>query len=174
LRVNDWYFQGWERRLDANGKKRFVYTGEYYSFPGGTKALKKPTAMMAAALVALYLVLAFFPPAGGMWRIAAIPQLLVIIPLIYLGMGAVCLVRAPEKMTYRDYHSSWLRLTKSLWGCVVAFGAMAAVELVFLVLYGGETPILPELIYWLGQLAALALSVCFLRFVKKHPCSQSI
>jgi hypothetical protein len=172
--MNDWYFRGWERRLDADGKKRFVYTGEYYCFPGGIQTLKKPVAVLSAALVALYLVLAFFPPAGGMWHIAAIPQLLVIIPLIYLGMGAVCFVRGPEKMTYRDYRGSWLRLKWSLWGCVVAFGAMAAVELVFLVLYGAQTPILPELVYWLGQLLALALSIFFLRFVKKHPCSQSV
>lgn len=174
MKARDWYFRGWERQPDGQGKTKLVYVGEYYRFPGGVKRPKIVCGALTAALTALYLIVALRPTAGGMWHIAAIPQLLALIPLIYLIMGAVCLAFAPEKLTYRDYHASWRRISRSAVGCVVITGAMAAVELVYIFMsIGGQTALGPEFIYLLGELGCLALSLCLLLFVKKHPCSQS-
>lgn len=174
MKIRDWYFRGWENQTDGQGKKRLVYVGEYYSFPGGTKALKAPCGALTAALTVLYLVVALFPSAGGMWHVAAIPQLLTLIPLIYLIMGAVCLARAPERLTYRDYHASWRRLGRSAIGCAVTTGAMVAVELVYIFLsIDTQAAIWPELLYLLGELGCAAISGGLLWFIKKHPCSQS-
>ncbi len=175
MRIRDWYFQGWERQVDANGQKQFHYTGEYYSFPGGTKALKGPCGAMTAALTVLYLIIAFLPSAGGMWRIAAIPQLITIVPLLYLIMGTICLLRAPERLTYRDYHTSWRRMKGASVCCVITTGAMVIVEIVFLCLGMSEVGTIGrEILYLLGELGCLALSALLVWFIRKHPCSQSV
>lgn len=174
MRVNDWYFRGWEKTPDEKGKYHLVYTGEYYTIPGTVKAVKAPIIGLVAALIALYLVVALCPTVGGMWRMAAIPQLLTIIPLIYLGMGAVCLARAPERMTFRDYYSSFHRLEKAALFAAITTGAMALGQVVFLLLYGGSALWGRELVYLLGELCLVGLSVSLIHFLKKHPCSQSV
>lgn len=174
MKIRDWYFQGWERREDEAGKKAFVYTGEYYTFPGGLRPLKAPAVGMAAALTALYLLAALFPAAGGMWRVAAIPQLLEIIPLVYLVIGAVCLLRAREPLTFRDLYASWRRMERaSLWS--LGFTAlMVLAELVFLFLAAASVSLPRELLYLLGELCCAALSFALYRFLKRHPYIPSV
>lgn len=171
MRIRDWYFQGWERRTDENGKNVLVYTGEYYTFPGGATS-KKPVLIMAAALTAAYLAAALLPQEGGMWHYAAIPQLLELIPIIYLFMGAVRLIRTKEPFTFRDWYASWRRIGHSAGWSIVFTAAMAATELAFLIAVGAER-LLPELTYLLGEIICVALSVLLFRYIKNHPCSGS-
>ncbi len=173
MRIRDWYFQGWERRKDESGKTVFVYTGEYYSFSGGTGTVKKPCALLAAALIVLYLVTALFPSPGGMWHYAAIPQLIEIIPLIYLAMGTVCLLRAGDRLTFRDHHAAWRRVEYASVGSAVFTVLMVAAELAFL--FTAEDKSLPrELLYLLCEIGCAALSIALIRFVRSHPCIQTI
>lgn len=171
MRIRDWYFQGWERRPDENGKSRLVYTGERYSFPGGIGSVRGPAAAMTAGAAVLYLAAALFPPAGGMWRIAAISQLLEILPLVYLVMGLVCLFRAREPMTFRDHYASWRRMERaSLFSAVLA-AVMTGTELVFLILHGGDAPSLPRELLFLAEAAGCAaVSILLWHFIRKHPC----
>lgn len=167
MRVRDWYFQGWER--GANGELH--YTGEYYALPEG-----KPRAAvlgLGGGLVALYLLTAFFPSEGGMWRIAAIPQLLELIPLIYLVMGGVRLARAKGPMTYRDWYASWRRIrTSAAWSLGIT-AAMAAAELAFI--FAADKPAVGQELFYLSRvLGCAALSLFLWRYVNAHPCSQSV
>ena len=172
MRIRDWYFQGWERREDENGKLRFVYTGEVYRFPGGMAAVRKFAVLFAAALIALYALVALNPSAGGMWHWAAVPQLLEIIPLVYLLIGAVCLLRAKEPLTYRDYHASWQRMRyAALWS--VCFSAlMVAAEIAYFFAVP-EARFADEILYFLGELALTALSLVLARYINKHPAAAS-
>lgn len=174
MRTRDWYFQGWERRTDENGKSRFVYTGEYYSFPGGIGKTRTPVLCLTAVLTALFLLVALLPSAGGMWHYAAISQLLEIIPLIYLVMGTVCLLRAKEPLTFRDYHASWQRIRVSACWSVGFTAIMVLTELAYLFL-AAESNFFPnEALYFLGELGCLALSILLIIYIKKHPCIPSV
>ena len=172
MRIRDWYFQGWERRVDDDGKKTFVYTGEYYGFPGGAKPLKIPAAVLIAALLGMYLLVAFLPSPGGMWHYAAPPQLIEILPLVYLAIGAVQFLRAPERMTYRAFHTSWLRIKRaSLWSLILT-GCMVLAEIIYLFAVP-EAELSRELLYLLGELACAALSAALCLFVRRHPYTQT-
>lgn len=173
MRTRDWYFQGWERRTDENGKRCFVYTGEYYRFPGGVGKTRIPAVCLTAALCALFLLVALLPSAGGMWHLAAVPQLLEIIPLIYLVIGAVCLLRAKEPLTFRDYYASWRRMCISAYWSAGFTALMVLAELAYL-FFVAESVYLPgEALYLLGELGCLALSTLLIRYIKNHPCISS-
>ena len=171
MKIRDWYFQGWERREDENGKKALVYTGEYYSFPRGA-SVKPPAGIMAASLTAVYLFVALLPPEGGMWHYAAIPQLLELIPILYLIMGAARLLRVRDPMTFRDWYASWRRMKHASAWSVGFTAAMVLAEIAFLAFVGAEK-ILPELAYLLGELICAALSVSLFRYIDRHPFSVS-
>ena len=171
MRARDWYFQGWERREDETGKKILVYTGEYYELPEGKAKLI--TGVMTGALACVYLSAALFPSEGGMWHIAAIPQLVEMIPLIYLVLGFLCLCAAKQPMTFRAYYSSWRRMkTASVWSAAFTAG-MCIVEIVYPFI--AESPaLLPEL-WFLARLAAcLALSVGLVFYFRSHTCPQIV
>ena len=167
MKTRDWYFQGWER--GADGELR--YTGEYYSLLDGRP--KAVTSCLSGALCVLYLLTAFFPSEGGMWRIAAIPQLLELIPLIYLVMGAVRLLRAESPMTFRDWYASWRRMKTSAAWSLGFTAVMALAEVAFL--FVAEKPgIGRELFYLARILGCAALSLGLYRFMSTHPCTQSV
>ncbi len=172
MRVRDWYFQGWERQTDESGKTRFVYTGEHYSFPGGIAPVRRRTACLGAALTALYLPVALLPSEGGMWRYAAIPQLLEIIPLIYLLMGVVCFMRAKEPLTFRDYYASWRRVKIAAYWSAGFTVLMALTELCYF--FVAENVYLPgEALFFLGELGCAALSILLAVYIKSHPATPS-
>ena len=172
MRIRDWYFQGWERRETA-GKSVLVYTGETYSFPGGLRPHQRRTAFLTAALVLVYLGAALLPSPGGMWHYAAVPQLLELIPLIYLVMGLVRLLLAKVPFTYRDWYASWRRMKHAAAWSLGAAALMAAVEIVYL-LFAAEDPSLPrELLYLLEALVCAALSFALFCYIRKHPCITS-
>ncbi len=171
MKIRNWYFQGWERRSGEDGKTAFVYTGEYYRLQEG---FRPRVLMLAALLVVLYLLAALLPSPGGLWRIAAIPQLLEIIPLVYLVIGAVCIVRSRGDMTFRDWYASWRRMEKSALWSVVFSGLMVCAEIVYCFLYAGEYALPRELLFLLNVLCCLAVSAILFKYIRKHPCTQSV
>ncbi len=170
MRIRNWYFQGWERRTGENGKSVFVYTGEYYEVQEGAR----PRVLaLAALLVVLYLPAALLPSPGGLWRVAAIPQLLEIIPLIYLVIGGVCLLRSRGDMTFRDWYASWRRMEKSAMWSILFSCLMVCVEAVYLVLFTGEYILQRELLFLLNVLCCSAVSAVLFEYIRRHPCKQS-
>ena len=171
MKVRDWYFQGWERREDAKGRAAFVYTGEYYSFPAKLKRPKLTAALYTAAVAACYCLAAFSRADGAMWRIAAVPQLLDLIPLIYLVLGAVCLIAAKQPMTFRAWYTSWRRLRSAALWCAVLAAGMAAVQLVYIVMNGAYTPL--EFGYLAASLASGLSAYLLRRRMTANPCDQT-
>ena len=169
MRIRDWYFQGWERRTDENGRKQFVYTGEVYTFPGDLKRFRSICAGLIEALIALYLLVALLPSEGGMWHYAAIPQLLEPLPLIYLLMGLVCLFRAKEPLTFRDWYASWRRLKYASIAGTVITACMALVELAYMLFEADVLSLPGEPLYLLGTFGCTALSAALWRVVLRNP-----
>lgn len=172
MRVRDWYFQGWERSTGENGKTEFVYTGEYYTLPGRPARTKAVCVGLAAALVAVYTVVALRPSAGGMWHIAAIPQLLELIPLIYLVLGAANLLLAAQPMTFRGWYSSWRRMRGAAFWSLGITSVMAAAELVYILAFR-EGALPQELLYLAGVLCCAGLSLALVEYIRRNPCSAS-
>ena len=172
MRIRDWYFQGWERRTDENGRSTLVYTGEYYALPGGMKTARSVCVPLSLAVVAAYLILALNPSPGGMWRIAALSQLPEIIPLIYMLMGLVKLLTVKEPMTYRDWRASWRRLGIAAIASAALTACMVLTELAYIVMYA-RGAVLPELPFFLTELGCFALSLSLAVYIRTHPCTQS-
>ncbi|MCD7768882.1 MAG: hypothetical protein LUH36_02010 [Oscillospiraceae bacterium] len=175
MKMSKWYFQGWEKRKDQNGKTEYVYVGEHYTLPHGLKQAKLVSGLLTGGAVIAYVLTAFFPSAGGMWRPAAPAQLLVIVPLLYLCIGTVnLLLQKEERLTYRDWYSSWRRMTRSsLWAVLLA-AAMAVVELVYIVAFSGGEALGEELLYLLRQLICVGLLAAQRIYIQKNPCAQSM
>ena len=173
MRIRDWYFQGWERRTGENGRSVLVYTGEVYSFPRGLRAARAICLPLSLAIIAAYLILALNPSPGGMWRIAAVPQLLEIIPLIYLGMGLMRLLLVKEPLTYRDWYASWRRLGQSAIASAVLTACMTLAEIVYILLYARDR-VGQELPYLLPELGCFLLSYALAVYIRKHPCTPSV
>ncbi|MCD8322680.1 MAG: hypothetical protein LUC89_07350 [Oscillospiraceae bacterium] len=174
MRMNQWYFQGWEKRKTENGKTDFVYVGEYYTLPHGLRQAKLVTGLLTAGAVIFYVLTAFFPSAGGMWRPAAPAQLLVIVPLLYLCIGLVnLLLQKEERLTYRDWYSSCRRMKRaSLWAVILS-AAMVVVELVYIVAFRDGSPLGAELLYLLRQVVCLGLLAALWTYIRKNPCEQT-
>ena len=113
------------------------------------------------------------PTAGGMWHIAAIPQLLELIPLIYLVMGLVRLWLAKEPLTFRDWYASWRRLGVTATVSAVLTAGMTLAEIVFILFFSG-CAVGAEIPYLLAEIACFALSLALAVHVKKHPCTPSV
>ena len=173
MRIRDWYFRGWERRETPGGKTELVYTGETYSFPGGIRAARIRCLLLALPLVALYAAVALLPSPGGMWRAAAIPQLLELIPVIYLIMGLIRLLSAKEPMTYRDWYASWRRLGAAAAASAVFTAGMVLAELVYIVWHAAGA-VGAEILYLLAELACFGLSLALAIHCRKHPCVSSV
>lgn len=121
--------------------------------------------------MALYIITAVFPSEGGMWRIAAIPQLLALIPVIYLLAGVICLARAAQPMTFRDWYASWRRIrTSSAWSLGFT-AAMVLAELLWL-FTAEEIRWGQELGYLVCTIGCAALSCFLYRYITSHPCRQ--
>ena len=171
-RLNGWYMRSWQRVARSDGKGfDFEYVGELYGFARPTEQVKRLKRLLLVgyvALVAVYLLAALVPSAGAMWRWVGLPQMLTLIPLIYLGMSVVRLMLCGEKFPYRDYHAGFLRLKKSCVASLVLLSATLLSELIFTVLYaenaGRELPFVAELALCIGLCAA------GLAAAKRFPC----
>ena len=98
------------------------------------------------------------------------------IPLLYLVLGLVCLLRAPERLTYRDRHASWRRMLHAAFWSAGFTGLMVLAELAYLILYAKAAGASPgrEGLYLLGELACLGLSVGLGVFLRKTACIPTV
>ena len=173
MRTREWYFHGWELRRTPDGKSKYVYTAEYYHFPGGMRRARLHLALPTAGLLLLFWLVACHPAEGGMWRPSAIPQLLELIPLLYLVIGLVCCFCVKEPMTFRAWYSSLQCVKKSaLFSCLFT-GAMAVLEIIYLLAVAEKPHLLRELLYLLGQLGCAAFSLYMALYLRRHPCAQT-
>lgn len=93
-------------------RKRLIYTGEYYTFGLEKKkrAVVKATMLFMIFLLLVVYVLTFSLTQPAAPRIFVAVGMLIVIPLMYLLIGAGYLVPAGEKLTYRAYRGSVVRV----------------------------------------------------------------
>lgn len=171
----NWWLEGWkyEETLGPNGsrRKKLVYSGEYYTFGFAGKrlaALKAAATALTVFLLAGY-GLAFLYAQTAMPRIFVGACMLIVIPLMYLLIGVGCLMPVGEKLTYRDYRGSVIRIR---WTSLTIAG-LALVGLLgeagYLLLAGGER--LPRELWWLAGIGITFLCALALALLerKHHP-----
>lgn len=112
------FFDGYqaEETQDGKRKKRLVYRGEYYGFPGGPaegRRVKVTCTLLIVLSAGLNLCNQFYPSYGGMDRCVAIPSLLSLIPMIFLMIGLINLLITKDKWEIRMVYAGHRRLRRS-------------------------------------------------------------
>jgi hypothetical protein len=142
MRKQHWYLRGWEYRESPDGGDgrdggrgggRLVYTGEMYTFRRTEKelrSLKIRTLLCFVAVACAYAAVALNESFRNEPAWAGAPMMLALIPMIYLGMGAISLLSVDRSMTYRAYHSSVKRLRVFAVIACALFAATCAGQLV--------------------------------------------
>lgn len=160
-RQQNWYLRGWEYRETEKGKK-LVYTREYYRLTADKPQRNRQKIAMAAlfiALCAVYLAFELTPCQGGFVWYAGAPCLLAVIPLFYMGMGAVNYILCEEEFTFRRLHATFVRLRYGAVAAAILLGLGTAGQIVFLARYGASLNRRPEYIMLFGACFCALCSV---------------
>ena len=169
----DRYFDGYQRvpETDAKGKTRYQlqYTAEWYGYAesGKQKKLKLAAGLLTAVMLAAYLAAQLNPSVGGMMRYMAIPSLLALVPMMYVGMGLVNFLLAKEKWELRVYYAGYRRLLRAGILLLVLLAAWLVLEIVFICmnpgLLGGEVG------YLICAVVSAAAEAALVILLQKNP-----
>ncbi len=176
-RKGDWYFEGYRSEIipasNRRGQKRtFIYEGDYYSLglpPKKRNAFKLCCFVLYIAAIATYLTMMLTTFTASAFFYVGIPSILAVIPLIYLGMGVVCLIAAPEQMTLRIRYSSLRRIGRATCCSMVFLSISLVGDLAFLIQYFGHYLFRHEIILLLLNTASLILLTLIWVQIKRHP-----
>ena len=172
-----WYLEGWvhQKEKTPSGRERTVwaYTGSYFAFDVDAKGLRRLKAEYDACIaldVVLWLILslceatgrdkAFY--VGGPWYIS-------MIPLMFLLIGGLFLLRVPLRMTYRDMYGSYKVILYSAWPLLILHGLSVLGEVVYLYVGRGSYPVGKEILWLIGALFCAALAGIVLRLCCRFP-----
>ena len=137
----DTYFAGYEKKVTTDPgtgrkKKEYIYRGDYYIFSlaeEGFSRFRLGSLLRVLGSTALFAAAHALGPQGSVTTYIGIPALLSIIPLVYLLMGLVVLLRTPKpKMTIRQYCFGLERMENVLWILLVLWAVAGGGELVYL------------------------------------------
>ena len=159
----NWFLRGWEYQESNEGKKRLVYTGEYYKLtvPTGRRGhVKLLAAVLCLAMIGVYLGFETTMTQGGLVWYAGAPCLLAILPMFYLTLGAVNYVLTEPYFTYRRMVAAFTRLRIGGWLTCILLGVGALGQLVFLLIYGKALRLGPELFMLLGAVFCALCAAC--------------
>lgn len=172
-RKGSWYFEGYKgvEKLDANGKSHteLVYDGEWYGFrePGRQTWLKRRVGALSAVFAAAYLYTSLTPAGGGMWRWVGAPEVLTLLPAIFLVMALLNFLPAREKWEIRVYYAGYRRLGRSAAAILALQALTLAAELVYLGLHPGELG--AEVHSLLGLLVSTGCAGALVLLRRKYP-----
>lgn len=168
----NWYLEGWryEETITASGSRRrkLVYHGEYYALPlNGEKARAVFKIVMTALVLLLCVayVIAFTLAKSGAPRVFVGACMLIVIPMMYLFLGVGCLLPVGEKLTYRDFHGSFVRIRWSAFFIAIlsAIGFLGAGVSYAL---GGERA--ESELLWLAEILVCCLCALALIYLEKR------
>ena len=137
----DTYFAGYEKQetvdpVTGRKKTEYIYRGDYYIFSTAEKEFSRfrlGSLLRVLGATALFAAAHGLGPRGSVTTYIGIPALLSIIPLVYLWMGLVVLLRTPKpKMTMRQYCFGLERMENVLWILLVLWAVAGGGELVYL------------------------------------------
>ena len=172
-RHGSWFFEGYEAetRTLPNGKEKrvLVYRGAWY----GLGLEKKQYRLCKLAFLGLclvltgtYLLISFFPTAGGMTPPVGVPCLLALVPLMFMWIGLVNLLLSKEKWETRVHYAGYRRLRLWTYIFLPLMAVTAAAEIIFILradAAGAEIP------YLLGTLVCLLCGVGILLLQHRFP-----
>ncbi len=171
---------GWKKYVDDYEKDqsgKYVYVGLYYRFFVEKSVLKRIRvgyAILAAAMVLLFVMAGLNTYLTGTCWYVAIPYAASILPLAFLVMDTVRICRAPERMTKKEYNES---VVQHKGACVIMLilAALTTIgDAVFLILnpYGAFLTdyLTSEIIFLVCNLLLAAGAGIWLWLTKKLPC----
>ena len=169
-KTQNWFLRGWEYQDTADGKRRLVYTGEYYKLAVPAER-RRPVKLAASglclAMISVYLGFETTMTQGGLVWYAGAPCLLAILPMFYLTLGVVNFLLTEPYFTYRRMVAAFtrLRIGGRLTCLLLGLGVLG--QLVFLLRYGKALRLGPELFMLFGA-AFCALCAAGLLLLKKY------
>lgn len=176
---NRWYNRGWEKMefFDSHGRfrQKFHYVGEYYAIKPKERRGRCRIVVSLCTIVILiaYLVAAFTVSVGSRTRFIAIPMTAAMLPMLYFCIGAFWYVVSGERITYRRYYASELRLKRSAWITLICIMISALGELVLMVSHFTRLNISREAIYLGGMLICCGMIVVVLRTIRAYPMKMT-
>lgn len=169
-----WYFEGYqaETKLNERGREKrvLVYRGEWYGLgleSGAYRRYKLALLGLTVLLSILYLLINFFPAAGGMTPWVGAPCLLALVPLIFLWIGLINFLAARENWELRVLYAGYRRVKRWTLAAVVLLAVTLAAELVYIIYNPGSA--LQELPYLLGVAACLLCGAAVLLLIRRNP-----
>lgn len=170
----NWYLRGWEYH-EVDGKKKLVYTGEYYTHGLSQRGLGR--LKLAHGLLALILLVVFYAfasngaPCGEVFYVG-MPVLLTQIPLIYYLIGVVSFLFVKEKLTYRALRGSIMRIRVAAW----IAASLLAVSLIgqiiwFLLSPPAGSGLQKALLYLAGTIVCTSILLLQLFLLRRFPAA---
>ena len=168
-----WFFEGYESETmtGPNGKEKhvLVYRGAWYGLgleTGKYRLCKLAFLCLVLVLTAAYLLISFFPSAGGMTRWVGAPCLLALVPLMFMWIGFVNFLAARDKWEARVHYAGYRRLGRWTYVFLLPMAVTAVAEIVFMIRTG---PAAAEIPYLLGVLVCLACAVGICLLQRRFP-----
>lgn len=170
------FFEGYQfidvPKKNGKGTRRVLeYIGEWYGIGRSSKEhlrLKIRAACLTAVTLAAFLLSVLSRASVNLHQYAAIPAALILLPMIFLLMGAVSFLIAKEKWERRTYHSGYRRMKRGATGTTALFGISVIVSAVYTVI--SDSP--AELVdygYLAGMLIGTACSAALLASIRANP-----
>lgn len=152
--------------IDARGRvtERYVYAGGYYVLPFDEKKKKNTNFINLGftALLAVILVLTGMVNQGSsrtFWIVY--PYIFVYLPLFYLVMGVLGYLDCGLRIQIDVYDKSIRRIQHSVWGIIIMAGIAVVCDVIYLILFHGQTDLVRELVYLTGLVFLVVTGVCY-------------
>lgn len=169
-----WFFDGYESesapRPNGRFRRTLVYRGAWYGLPlSGEEAHrhKLRCASLLLTVTVLFLLISFFPSAGGMTPWVGATCLFGLVPLMFLWIGAINYLSAGFEWELRVFYAGYRRLFRWNFAFLVVMGLTLAAEAVYLVLHPSQA--VGELPYLFGVAACTACSASLFMLQRRHP-----
>lgn len=162
------YFDGYQIEQTPEGKK-LRYAAEWYGYaqPGRQRQVKAIASALILGMLGCYFAAQLHPSPGGMERYMAIPSLLSLVPMIFLGMGWVSFLLAKERWELRVYYAGFRRLCRSAACQLVLFLLWTAAEVYYLATHWDSAG--AEAGYFTCTLICTAAMAALLVLLKRYP-----
>ena len=169
-----WFFDGYESESvpGPNGRLRrtLVYRGAWYGLSlsgGAARRHKLRCVSLLLAATILFLLICFFPSAGGMTPWVGATCLFGLVPLMFLWIGAVNYLTAGSEWELRVFYAGYRRLFRWNVAFLAVMGLTLTAEAVYLVLHPAQA--VGELPYLFGVAACTACSGGLFLLQRRHP-----
>ena len=169
-----WFFEGYKGVIETDdngtkGRRKLIYTGEYYGFRGGRQELilmKKVCLSLTLLSLIAFFYAQFFPSTGGMVHWLAIPSLLALVPVIFMIMGLINFLPSKDKWEIRVYYAGYRRILRWSYIYLTLDVIWLIMEIIFIILH--LSMIADEIRFALAILASVVAISVQIRLMREH------